>query len=201
MTVLFEWPPKALGLLGYPSFPGFPPSSAGIAPPCAEALGGEARGAERRKRRSPKAFGSLWWRPCSNTPTVSIFRCLRNSLFPLPRPRYDWSVHKLIETCLMLSRAILGDTRVRRQWMFMGTLLVLGFVFGGYFLAAGFLRSHPIVFALYVLASLGGVLFLVLFALYDMLMVRREFLEARRAAHEEMVRAMKEDQEGGGGGQ
>ena len=108
-------------------------------------------------------------------------------------------MQKLIETCLVLSRAILGDTRVRRQWMFMGTLLVLGFVFGGYFLAGGFLRAHPIVFALYVLASLGGVLFLVLFALYDMLMVRREFLDARRAAHEEMVRAMKEDQKGGGG--
>lgn len=94
----------------------------------------------------------------------------------------------------MLARAILGDTRVRRQWMFMGTLLVLGFVFGGYFLAASFLRSHPIVFALYILASLVGVLFLVLFAFYDMLMIRREFLAARRAAHEEMVRAMREQQ-------
>jgi|GEM_PF-2073509 len=97
----------------------------------------------------------------------------------------------------MLARAILSDTRVRRQWMFLGTLLVLGFVFGGYFLAGGFLRAHPVIFAVYVLASLGGVLFLVLFAFYDMLMVRREFLEARRAAHEEMVRAMREDQEGG----
>lgn len=96
----------------------------------------------------------------------------------------------------MLARAILGDTRVRRQWMFMGTLMVLGLVFGGYFLAGGFLRAHPVFFALYVLASLAGVLFLVLFAFYDMLMIRREFLAARRAAHEEMVRAMKEEQGG-----
>lgn len=76
--------------------------------------------------------------------------------------------------------------------MFLGTLLVLGFVFGGYFLASGFLRSHPLVFALYVLVSLVGVVFLVLFSIYDMLMIRREFQDARRAAREEMVRAMKQ---------
>jgi len=75
--------------------------------------------------------------------------------------------------------------------MFLGTLMVLGFVFGGYFLASGFLRSHPLAFAMYVLASLVGVVFLVLFSIYDMLMIRREFQDARRAAHEEMVRAMK----------
>ncbi len=99
----------------------------------------------------------------------------------------------------MLSRSILGDTRVRRQWMFLGTLMVLGFVFGGYFLASGFLRAHPLVFALYILASLVGVVFLVLFALYDMLVIRREFQEARRAAHEEMMRDVRRDREEGGG--
>jgi flagellar biosynthesis protein FlhB len=100
-------------------------------------------------------------------------------------------VRAFIETVVMVSRAILGDTRVRRQWMFLGTLLVMAFVFGGYFLASGFLRAHPMVFALYILASLAGVLFLVLFAVYDMLMIRREFLEARRVAREEMVREMR----------
>ena len=107
-------------------------------------------------------------------------------------------MRKFVETVLVLSRAILGDTRVRRQWMFLGTLMVLGFVFGGYFLASGFLRAHPIVFALYILASLVGVAFLVLFALYDMLMIRREFQEARRAAHEEMMRDVQRDREEGG---
>jgi len=102
-------------------------------------------------------------------------------------------VRSLIDLCLSLGHAILGDTRIRRQWMFLGTLIVLAFVFGGYFLAGGFLRSSPIVFALYILGSLTGVVFLFLFAFYDMLMIRREFLNARRAAHEEMVRAMKED--------
>lgn len=119
-------------------------------------------------------------------------RC-RNSLFPGEVRRYVWGVQKLVQTVLVLSRAILGDTRVRRQWMFLGTLMVLGFVFGGYFLASGFLRAHPIVFALYILASLAGVLFLVLFALYDMLMIRRDFQEARRAAREEMVRDVQRD--------
>jgi FtsH-binding integral membrane protein len=99
-------------------------------------------------------------------------------------------VKQLIATCVMLARAILGDTRVRRQWMFIGTILVLGFVFGGYYLAGGFLRSHPLVFALYLLGSFGGVVFLMLFALYDMLMIRRDFLDARRAAREEMARSV-----------
>jgi len=95
--------------------------------------------------------------------------------------------------CVVLARAILGDTRVRRQWMFLGTLMVLGFVFGGYFLAAGVLRAHPVLFALYILGALAGVVFLILFAVYDMLMVRREFLDARRAARDEMVRGMAAD--------
>ena len=103
----------------------------------------------------------------------------------------------MIETCVMLARAILGDTKVRRQWMFAGTLMVLGFVFGGYFLAGAVLRAYPVLFAAYVLASLVGVLFLGLFALYDMLMIRRDFQEARRAAHEEMVRALREREKGG----
>lgn len=105
-------------------------------------------------------------------------------------------MQKFVQTVVILARAILGDTRVRRQWMFIGTLMVLGLVFGGYFLAAGFLRSHPVVFALYILASLAGVVFLVLFALYDMLMIRREFLDARRAAREEMVRDISKDRDG-----
>lgn len=79
--------------------------------------------------------------------------------------------------------------------MFLGTLMVLGFVFGGYFLASGFLRSHPLVFALYVLVSLVGVVFLVLFSVFDMLMIRREYQDARRQAREDMVRAMKRGEE------
>lgn len=74
--------------------------------------------------------------------------------------------------------------------------MVLGFVFGGYFIAGGFLRSHPVLFALYILACLIGVLFLILFAAYDMLMIRREFLGARRAAHEEMLKAVQDEGNG-----
>ena len=126
-------------------------------------------------------------------------RAGRNFLFLRRGRRYVRRVRSFVATVVMLSRSILGDTRVRRQWMFLGTLMVLGFVFGGYFLASGFLRAHPFVFALYILASLAGVVFLVLFALYDMLVIRREFQEARRAAHEEMMRDVRRDREEGVG--
>ncbi|MFN0127824.1 MAG: hypothetical protein ACKV19_14180 [Verrucomicrobiales bacterium] len=105
-------------------------------------------------------------------------------------------MRNLVALCITLARAILGDTRVRRQWMFLGTLIVLGFVFGGYFIAGGLFRSHPVLFAIYILASLIGVVFLVLFAAYDMLMIRREFLGARRAAHQEMLKAVQNEGDG-----
>jgi hypothetical protein len=95
-------------------------------------------------------------------------------------------VDRFIFLCLGLARAILSDTRVRRQWIFFSTLIVLLVVFGGYFLAIGFLQEHPFLFALYLLASFGGVIFLILFALLDMLMIHRRYREARRAAREKL---------------
>jgi hypothetical protein len=96
-------------------------------------------------------------------------------------------VGQLIRLCLNLSRAILSDTRVRRQWIFFTTLGVLFFVFGGYFLAFGFLRQHPVGFAIYLLISFAGLGFLFLFALFDILLVRRHYMEERRRARRELV--------------
>ena len=116
-------------------------------------------------------------------------------IFDLPSPRlipYLLSlisyppVTRLIFLCLGLARAILSDTRVRRQWIFFSTLVVLGFVFGGYFLALKFLENHPVLFALYLLASFGGLAFLILFAFFDMLVIHRKYLAARRAAREKL---------------
>jgi hypothetical protein len=95
-------------------------------------------------------------------------------------------VTRLIHLCLGLARAILSDTRVRRQWIFISTLVVLGFVFGGYFLALKFLENHPMLFALYLLTSFGGLAFLILFAFFDMLVIHRKYLAARRAAREKL---------------
>ena len=98
------------------------------------------------------------------------------------------SVKQVVLLCLNLSRAILSDTRVRRQWMFLSTLLVLAFVFAGYFFGFNLLKAHPALFAAYLVISLGGLVFLILFALFDLLLVRRDYHEARRAARRELTR-------------
>ncbi len=72
---------------------------------------------------------------------------------------------------------------------------MLAFVFGVYFIAGSFLRAHPVLFALYILASFAGVIVIALFAFYDMLMVSREFREARRTAREEMLREIEKEHE------
>lgn len=94
----------------------------------------------------------------------------------------------LADFCLTMARAILSDFRVRRQWMFYLTLGVLAFVFGGYFLAFDFMKRHPVVFGAYLLISLAGLGFLILFAAFDLLVVRRAYREAHRAVMEEARR-------------
>ncbi len=103
---------------------------------------------------------------------------------------------KLIQLCLSFSRAVLSDTKVRRQWIFFITLLVLFFVFGGYFLGFELMRRHQILFILYVLASLAGLAVVFLFAIFDLLVVRREFLEERRAARRALARDIQSAVEG-----
>jgi hypothetical protein len=95
-----------------------------------------------------------------------------------------------VQSCLALSRAILSDMRVRRQWMFFLTLGVLALVFGGYFLLLGFLQQHPLLFALYLATSFGGLVFVMLFAFFDLLMVRKAYGEAKKAALEEITRGV-----------
>lgn len=68
--------------------------------------------------------------------------------------------------------------------------MVLLFVFGGYLLAFDFLKRHPWLFALYLLASFAALIFLILFALFDMLMVRKDFREAKREARGKLVEGL-----------
>jgi hypothetical protein len=95
-----------------------------------------------------------------------------------------------VQSCLVIARAILSDMRVRRQWMFFLTLGVLAVVFGGYFLLFNFLEHHPFLFALYLAMSFGGLVFVMLFALFDLLMVRKAYGEAKKAALEEITRGV-----------
>jgi hypothetical protein len=92
--------------------------------------------------------------------------------------------------CVVLARAILGDTRARRQWMFFLTLGVLAFVFGGYFLLFEAFQRHPWLFGVYVLGSFAGLFLLMIFATFDFLMLRKTYLAARKEAIEEVTRDM-----------
>lgn len=99
-------------------------------------------------------------------------------------------MNSFVRFCLVLARAILSDTKVRRQWMFLLTLAVLSFVFGGYFFAGSFMSDHGWVFLLYLAASFLGLIVLVLFALLDMLMVRRALKAEAHAAFREATRGL-----------
>jgi hypothetical protein len=90
--------------------------------------------------------------------------------------------------CVTLARAILGDTHIRRQWMFFLTLGVLAFVFGGYFFLFGTFQRHPWLFGVYVLASFAGLFLLMIFAAFDFLMLRKSYLAAKKQAIEEITR-------------
>ena len=96
----------------------------------------------------------------------------------------------LVVLCLLLARAILGDTRVRRQWMFFLTLGVLAFVFGGYFFLFPVFRQQPWLFAVYLFFSLAGLFVLMLFALFDLLMLRKSYLAAKKEALDEITRGV-----------
>jgi hypothetical protein len=80
-----------------------------------------------------------------------------------------------IELLVLVLRAILNDRKTRRQWMFYATLGVLIFIFGGLTPGLAWWKGHPILFAIYVLMGLGGAIWLMLFALYDLLKVRQEY--------------------------
>lgn len=99
---------------------------------------------------------------------------------------------RFIQLCLQFSRAVLSDTKVRRQWIFFITLLVLTWVFGGYFLAFDMMKRHQWLFVGYVLGSLAGLAVVFLFAFFDLLMVRKDFLDERRAARRELARQVNE---------
>ncbi len=104
--------------------------------------------------------------------------------------RHRKRVSSFVRFCLVLSRAILSDTKVRRQWMFLLTLGVLSFVFGGYFFGGSFMSDHPWIFLFYLAVSFGGLIFLVLFAIFDILMVRKALKAEAQAAFRQATRGL-----------
>ncbi len=101
------------------------------------------------------------------------------------------------QTLLILSRAVIGDTRLRRQWMFFTSLGVLGFIFGGYFGLGEFFKASPVWFGLYVILSLGGLMFMMLFAVLDVLLIRRAFQQERRAVARQTLQGLDEPEDRG----
>lgn len=70
---------------------------------------------------------------------------------------------------VQLARAILHDRETRRKWMLGVLLFIVVQVATGTWLIDTWLASSGWIFALYWLSVFGGVCFLLLFALYDML--------------------------------
>ncbi len=72
------------------------------------------------------------------------------------------------------AKLILHTRALRRQVMFIGMLAAMGQVFLGALPLDKFLTERPTLMAIYWLVCLGLVLFIMLLAIYDLLVVRRE---------------------------
>lgn len=99
----------------------------------------------------------------------------------------------LVQMCLGLATLLLRDRQLRRQVMFYGMVGLVVQIAAGIAFFEAYLTERPLLFGLYWLSCLAAVLFMMMMALYDFLMVRQEARLKERALEEELRRSMEED--------
>ena len=95
--------------------------------------------------------------------------------------------------CTGIAALVLRDRQMRRQVMFYGMVGVVVQIAAGIAFFEDYLMERPALFALYWLSCLAGVLFLMMMALYDFLMVRQEARMRERELREELERQIRGD--------
>lgn len=90
------------------------------------------------------------------------------------------------------SLVLLRTRRYRRNLLFGLTLFTLLVVFGGAFSLAAWLNDRPMLFASYWLACFLLVIVLLVLALYDLMMVRREHRREMRRLDQRLSDAMED---------
>lgn len=105
-----------------------------------------------------------------------------------PRPGGRDAVALTVAICL----GIIRDQRMRRSVIFFTLLGVMAMLFAGFALFDGWLAKRPFLFLIYWAACAWFTFLTILMALYDMLMVRKSAMIARRRLAEQMHREVSE---------
>ena len=103
----------------------------------------------------------------------------------------------MLQTILLLTKGIIRDQRMRRSMMFWIMLVALVMLFlGSWLLTEKWAREHPWLYLIFWLICAWLTLTGVLLALLDILALRAAQRAARRVLEAQMLKKLKDDQEG-----
>ena len=99
----------------------------------------------------------------------------------------------LWQTTVKLFLTILHHKRARRKMLFLFSIVTLLFTILGFKLFGDFLEQHPLIFSLYWLFSLVLVTLMLMMAIYDFLMTRKDIKNLKNAELQKMLGKIKKE--------
>ena len=99
----------------------------------------------------------------------------------------------LWQTTVKLFLTILHHKGARRKMLFLFSIVTLLFTVLGFKLFGDFLEQHPLIFSLYWLFSLVLVTLMLMMAIYDFLMTRKDIKDMKDAELQKMLGEIKKE--------
>lgn len=99
----------------------------------------------------------------------------------------------LWQTIVNLFLTILRHKRARRKMLFIFSIVTLLFTVLGFKLFGNFLEQHPLIFLLYWLFSLVLVILMLMMAIYDFLMTRKDIKNLKDVELQKMLGEIKKE--------
>ena len=99
----------------------------------------------------------------------------------------------LWQTTVKLFLTILHHKEARRKMLFLFSIVTLLFTVLGFKLFGDFLEQHPLIFSLYWLFSLVLVTLMLMMAIYDFLMTRKDIKDIKDAELQKMLGEIKKE--------
>jgi|TARA_Y100001934_G_C12346445_1_gene773070 predicted membrane protein len=99
----------------------------------------------------------------------------------------------LWQTTVKLFLTILHHKGARRKMLFLFSIVTLLFTVLGFKLFGDFLEQHPLIFSLYWLFSLVLVTLMLMMAIYDFLMTRKDIKDIKDAELQKMLGEIKKE--------
>ena len=97
------------------------------------------------------------------------------------------------QTTVKLFLTILHHKGARRKMLFLFSIVTLLFTVLGFKLFGDFLEQHPLIFSLYWLFSLVLVTLMLMMAIYDFLMTRKDIKDIKDAELQKMLGEIKKE--------